>query len=308
MNLLHFFLKHLQKSYTKFNPYEYEVGDVIWAKMPLSENELKFVPKGHEIRPYLIISINNEEKNYLALESTSDKGRMIPHSYKIDKNIYDLNKSPMFKYIFTKLDDKNILNYYFKVSERDKITILTEMLKDTYVNIGVLKKTDIYKNYKELFIKKGSIIKDQNNNYYLIIKTKKNSIDLFKVQIDSLDLNKHYSYRYNNYNIEFNNIISINNLDNFDIIGIIPDNIVDIVLEKNKSYDENKNKTNDINLPKKQRARIHDFIVYKNNFYVVEDKYENILICRCQNSKNKKHINYYADYKIVGADLTRKRS
>ena len=82
----------------------------------------------------------------------------------------------------------------------------------------------------------------------------------------------------------------------------------DIVLEKNKSYDENKNKTNDINLPKKQRARIHDFIVYKNNFYVVEDKYENILICRCQNSKNKKHINYYADYKIVGADLTRKRS
>ena len=37
MNLLHFFLKHLQKSYTKFNPYEYEVGDVIWAKMPLSK-------------------------------------------------------------------------------------------------------------------------------------------------------------------------------------------------------------------------------------------------------------------------------
>ena len=168
--------------------------------------------------------------------------------------------------------------------------------------------TIFYKNYKELFIKKGSIIKDLNNNYYLIIKTKKNSIDLFKVQIDNFYLNKHYSYRYNNYNIEFNNIININNLDNFDIIGIIPDNIVDIVVEKNKSYDENKNKTNDINIPKKQRARIHDFIVYKNNFYVVEDKYENILICRCQNSKNKKHINYYADYKIVGADLTRKRS
>jgi len=85
MKILQFFLNHLQKDYTSFNPYEYEVGDVIWAKMPLSENELKFVPKGHEIRPYLIISINNEEKNYLALESTSDKGKIIPHSYKIDK-------------------------------------------------------------------------------------------------------------------------------------------------------------------------------------------------------------------------------
>lgn len=48
MNLLHFFLKHLQKSYTKFNPYEYEVGDVIWANMPLNDEELKHVLKGHE--------------------------------------------------------------------------------------------------------------------------------------------------------------------------------------------------------------------------------------------------------------------
>ena len=168
-------------------------------------------------------------------------------------------------------------------------------------------KLDSY--YEELF---NDLI--NNFSYFGTESSFDKEIDYIKNFVKNIDNvitflidNKDY-WNIVNYNIEFNNIININNLDNFDIIGIIPDNIVDIVLEKNKSYDENKNKTNDINLPKKQRARIHDFIVYKNNFYVVEDKYENILICRCQNSKNKKHINYYADYKIVGADLTRKRS
>ena len=91
MKILQFFLNHLQKDYTSFNPYHYETGDVIWANMPLNDEELKHVLKGHEKRPYLIISVNNDEKNYIALEGTSYKGKLLPHSYKIDKSIYNIN-------------------------------------------------------------------------------------------------------------------------------------------------------------------------------------------------------------------------
>ncbi len=48
MKILQFFLNHLQKDYTSFNPYHYETGDVIWANMPLNDEELKHVLKGHE--------------------------------------------------------------------------------------------------------------------------------------------------------------------------------------------------------------------------------------------------------------------
>lgn len=119
MKILQFFLNHLQKDYTSFNPYHYETGDVIWANMPLNDEELKHVLKGHEKRPYLIISVNNDEKNYIALEGTSYKGKLLPHSYKIDKSIYNINKSSIFKYKFVKLKDQNILNYFFKLKDND---------------------------------------------------------------------------------------------------------------------------------------------------------------------------------------------
>ena len=73
--------------------------------------------------------------------------------------------------------------------------ILTNMVKDKYVNLNDLKGTEIYKKYKNLLLKKGTIIKTKEDNYYLIIKSKKNKITLFDVSFNDLhEDNKHYKY------------------------------------------------------------------------------------------------------------------
>lgn len=300
MKILQFFLNHLQKDYTSFNPYHYETGDVIWANMPLNDEELKHVLKGHEKRPYLIISVNNEEKNYIALEGTSYKGKLLPHSYKIDKSIYNINKSSIFKYKFVKLKDQNILNYFFKLKDSDIENILTNMVKDKYVNLNDLKNTEIYKKYKNLLLKKGSIIKTKEDNYYLIIKSKKNKITLFDVSFNDLhEDNKHY--KYNNYQIIYGNLKNINDLEEIDVIDIIPDNIVNTIIKNNNINNEETTKDKEI-------ATLKDFIVYKKNFYIIEDKYENILVCRNLNTNIKKYINCYEDYTIMNKNPQRKRS
>ena len=277
MKILQFFLNHLQKDYTSFNPYHYETGDVIWANMPLNDEELKHVLKGHEKRPYLIISVNNDEKNYIALEGTSYKGKLLPHSYKIDKSIYNINKSSIFKYKFVKLKDQNILNYFFK-----------------------LKDTEIYKKYKNLLLKKGTIIKTKEDNYYLIIKSKKNKITLFDVSFNDLhEDNKHY--KYNNYQIIYGNLKNINDLEEIDVIDIIPDNIINTIIKNNNINNEETTKDKEI-------ATLKDFIVYKKNLYIIEDKYENILVCRNLNTNIKKYINCYEDYTIMNKNPQRKRS
>ena len=71
----------------------------------------------------------------IALEGTSYKGKLLPHSYKIDKSIYNINKSSIFKYKFVKLKDQNILNYFFKLKDNHMENILTNMVKDKYVNL-----------------------------------------------------------------------------------------------------------------------------------------------------------------------------
>jgi len=48
--------------------------------------------------------------------------------------------------------------------------------------------------------------------------------------------------------------------------------------------------------------------IYKKNFYIIEDKYENILVCRNLNTNIKKYINCYEDYTIMNKNPQRKRS
>lgn len=178
--------------------------------------------------------------------------------------------------------------------------ILTNMVKDKYVNLNDLKGTEIYKKYKNLLLKKGTIIKTKEDNYYLIIKSKKNKITLFDVSFNDLhEDNKHY--KYNNYQIIYGNLKNINDLEEIDVIDIIPDNIVNIIIKNNNINNEETTKDKEI-------ATLKDFIVYKKNFYIIEDKYENILVCRNLNTNIKKYINCYEDYTIMNKNPQRKRS
>ena len=111
--------------------------------------------------------------------------------------------------------------------------------------------------------------------------------------------NKHY--KYNNYQIIYGNLKNINDLEEIDVIDIIPDNIVNTIIKNNNINNEETTKDKEV-------ATLKDFIVYKKNFYIIEDKYENILVCRNLNTNIKKYINCYEDYTIMNKNPQRKRS
>ena len=96
-------------------------------------------------------------------------------------------------------------------------------------------------------------------------------------------------------------IIDYNDLEEIDVIDIIPDNIVNTIIKNNNINNEETTKDKEI-------ATLKDFIVYKKNFYIIEDKYENILVCRNLNTNIKKYINCYEDYTIMNKNPQRKRS
>lgn len=58
----------------------------------------------------------------------------------------------------------------------------------------------------------------------------------------------------------------------------------------------------------KKLLHLKILLIYKKNFYIIEDKYENILVCRNLNTNIKKYINCYEDYTIMNKNPQRKRS
>ena len=84
-------------------------------------------------------------------------------------------------------------------------------------------------------------------------------------------------------------------------ISSSPSRIVNTIIKNNNINNEETTKDKEI-------ATLKDFIVYKKNFYIIEDKYENILVCRNLNTNIKKYINCYEDYTIMNKNPQRKRS
>ena len=88
-----------------------------------------------------------------------------------------------------------------------------------------------------------------------------------------------------------------------------PKTLLETLIENNVNINIKINNINNEETTKdKEIATLKDFIVYKKNFYIIEDKYENILGCRNLNTNIKKYINCYEDYTIMNKNPQRKRS
>lgn len=72
-----------------------KVGDLVWAKMPLSKKELKNIEKSHRTRPYLVISKDKYNIYGYASSSSSrqNKGFNNYEEYCIPKTRYNQNKN-----------------------------------------------------------------------------------------------------------------------------------------------------------------------------------------------------------------------
>lgn len=101
-------------------PHAVQCGDVVWCRMPLSEERLRQIPAGHQIRPYVVCQVHAQGIRAYACSShafhrvnEAKVCRIIGASYGIGKDTY-VNTSRMWE-----IPDGSICQYYFHLDQED---------------------------------------------------------------------------------------------------------------------------------------------------------------------------------------------
>lgn len=141
---------------------ELNIGDLVWAKMPLSKKELATIEKSHQTRPYLIVS--KDSANIYAYASSSKQTNKLNNyeEYFINKLRYKQNKDSWIN--LTKL---------FKIPINDlkskHITLNKLDLKNIQKRLKILERKDrkIFLFPTDIYISEGDIISDEQQLYYV---------------------------------------------------------------------------------------------------------------------------------------------
>ena len=101
-------------------PHAVQCGDVVWCRMPLSEERLRQIPAGHQIRPYVVCQVHAQGIRAYVCSShafhrvnEAKVCRIIGSSYGIGKDTY-VNTSRMWE-----IPDGSICQYYFHLDQED---------------------------------------------------------------------------------------------------------------------------------------------------------------------------------------------
>ena len=92
-----------------------EPGDVVYAKMPVSAKELKNIPEGHEVRPYLIVEKTDTELvTYPSYSKYRDLENRYYLQYEFNSFKYDLHRSDVS---YFRLDEAVILGKRYLIKK-----------------------------------------------------------------------------------------------------------------------------------------------------------------------------------------------
>lgn len=136
------------------------VGDLVWAKMPLHKKELNKLEKSHQIRPYLVI--HKDKFNIYAYPCSSKQSNNLNNCqeycihqirYKKNKDSF-INLSKIHKIPFINLKEKHIT-----LNELDLKNIQKRLLTQGEKNI--------YKFAIEIRIEEGDVIRVNKQLYYV---------------------------------------------------------------------------------------------------------------------------------------------
>lgn len=140
-----------------------EVGDLVWAKMPLKNEELKAIEESHRIRPYLIAW--KDTANIYAFQTSSKESKAL--------NNFE-------KYCINKLRYKKAKDTWVELNKIYKVSV--DKLKRKFVSLNVMdlkaieKRLKIQKNRNknieytfdlEIFISDGDVILKNGIKYYI---------------------------------------------------------------------------------------------------------------------------------------------
>lgn len=201
---------YTEKQYELFQ--SLQVGDIVYAQMPLSDWEISKVPEGHKNRPYLIVG--KDEKHIYGFPSTHKKLKksFLQHYY-ISKEKYPVfmmhdkivKKKQMSYFDLQKerqLSIEHLISYSSTLDEDDlkqiekRILITEELCKEKRKHFRVWVEPQIgdivwmNKNYWYVFKRNGQrlfchpLSKESNENSYEIIMNK----ETYSIQLDSYEI------------------------------------------------------------------------------------------------------------------------
>lgn len=198
--------------------------DLVWAKMPLSDSELKRIPPGHEIRPYFIVA--KQINSVLAFACTSTPQRTLPaHQYYpcIDFSKRFYKSSFMLLHNLVTLPAENLLKIMYTAKPKDveqieKRLYLTRQYGNTampMLNIAfAISKGDIviYQHWETAVY---YIYQEDNTNLYGIrLRKKENITSIPKSKPFYLTIKK------TTYQFDFTQRTMIPKTSNLELIGL----------------------------------------------------------------------------------------
>lgn len=169
-------------------------GDLVYSKMPLSEDELKLIGKKHAHRPYFVLKVL--ENSIIAFSCSSSSHKWNEKSYYVIPANYYSNKKNNHIYFgkVVQLTPNCIFNHLDCVNEHDFIDIQKKayIYQPSYKRILSLSNKDY---------SKGDILYDHKNLYYVNSK-QNNGLQCYYVSTDASYVNedviqipsKKYSY------------------------------------------------------------------------------------------------------------------
>ena len=196
----------------EFDNYEYideydklEVGDIIFARRYVTEEEMLEIPDGHRIGPYVVIGKENDE--FICLYVSGTPSKYDPYynaTLSLDEKNYDLSKT---SYVY-------LTKYAYISKDRfiKKIGYLNEMdMRTLFRKLDVINKkellNDININISYIPLEIGDIFLD-NGLLYLIICENEKSFQCINLK-DTRRNSDYYIYLDNiKYYFNFNNIIN----------------------------------------------------------------------------------------------------
>ena len=140
-----------------------QAGDMVWAKMPLTNKELKKMEESHRIRPYLIVEKN---ESYLTCYQSSSKSRRQFNNYEeFNVNRFKYKKKRDSWIDLTKTFEIPINNIESKYIQLDEIDI-KKIEKRLSIEFNRENK-EIRKFDKAIYINVGDVIVKNNTQYYI---------------------------------------------------------------------------------------------------------------------------------------------
>lgn len=199
---------------------EVGIGDLVWALMPLSRDELEQIEENHRIRPYLVAA-KDENYFYGYYCSTKQKSRYLA-SFKLDKNIYNHRKNT-YVYLSTayKIPRVNFKNIYNRVELKNLIMIERKLIVNSRYIDGLIH-FDV-----PIIYCIGDIIRTNDQLYYIY-------------QIDNSNL---YTHKTNfvrkaalRYEFDYSETIIFDCKQAYELVNILSPQNIEIINEKKRKF------------------------------------------------------------------------